>query len=68
MVTPFAMLSRSADGIRGSTLIINMSENPNAVAECMEALLPALKHAMKQMKGVEEGRNDEVGWEIELNV
>lgn len=50
-VTPFAMLSRAAAGIRGSTLIINMPGNPNAVAECMEALLPALKHALKQIKG-----------------
>lgn len=50
-VTPFAMLSRSAAGIRGSTLIINMPGNPNAVAECMEALLPTLKHALKQIKG-----------------
>ncbi|KAK8641300.1 hypothetical protein V6N13_010714 [Hibiscus sabdariffa] len=50
-VTPFAMLSRSAAGIRGSTLIINMPGNPNAVAECMDALLPALKHALKQIKG-----------------
>ncbi|KAJ4850811.1 calnexin Cnx1 [Turnera subulata] len=50
-VTPSAMLSRSAAGIRGSTLIINMPGNPNAVAECMEALLPALKHALKQIKG-----------------
>ncbi|KAK4490587.1 hypothetical protein RD792_001271 [Penstemon davidsonii] len=50
-VTPFAMLSRSAAGIRGSTLIINMPGNPNAVAECMEALVPALKHALKQIKG-----------------
>ncbi|KAK9734658.1 hypothetical protein RND81_04G155200 [Saponaria officinalis] len=50
-VTPFAMLSRSAAGIRGSTLIINMPGNPNAVAECMEALLPALKHGLKQIKG-----------------
>ena len=31
--------------------IINMPGNPNAVAECMEALLPALKHALKQIKG-----------------
>lgn len=31
--------------------IINMPGNPNAVAECMEALLPALKHALKQVKG-----------------
>ncbi|KAK6144138.1 hypothetical protein DH2020_020958 [Rehmannia glutinosa] len=51
VVTPFAMLPRSAAGIRGSTLIINMPGNPNAVAECMEALLPALKHALKQVKG-----------------
>ncbi|KAK9095288.1 hypothetical protein Scep_026757 [Stephania cephalantha] len=50
-VTPFAILSRSAAGIRGSTLIINMPGNPNAVSECMEALMPALKHAMKQIKG-----------------
>ncbi|XP_020592276.1 molybdopterin biosynthesis protein CNX1 [Phalaenopsis equestris] len=50
-VTPFAMLSRAAAGIRGSTLIINMPGNPNAVAECMEALLPALKHALMQIKG-----------------
>ncbi|XP_074296472.1 molybdopterin biosynthesis protein CNX1-like isoform X2 [Silene latifolia] len=50
-VTPFAMLSRLAAGIRGSTLIINMPGNPNAVAECMEALLPALKHGLKQVKG-----------------
>lgn len=28
-----------------------MPGNPNAVAECMEALLPALKHALKQVKG-----------------
>ncbi|XP_059429475.1 molybdopterin biosynthesis protein CNX1-like isoform X3 [Corylus avellana] len=50
-VTPFAMLSRAAAGIRGSSLIINMPGNPNAVSECMEALLPALKHALKQIKG-----------------
>ncbi|KAF5447377.1 hypothetical protein F2P56_032932 [Juglans regia] len=50
-VTPFGMLSRSAAGIRGSSLIINMPGNPNAAAECMAALLPALKHALKQIKG-----------------
>ncbi|KAG9457381.1 hypothetical protein H6P81_001889 [Aristolochia fimbriata] len=50
-VTPFAMLSRAAAGIRGSTLIVNMPGNPNAVSECMEALMPALKHALKQIRG-----------------
>lgn len=28
-----------------------MPGNPNAVAECMEALMPALRHALKQIKG-----------------
>eukprot|EP00268_Persea_americana_P016741 TRINITY_DN1795_c0_g1_i4.p1 TRINITY_DN1795_c0_g1~~TRINITY_DN1795_c0_g1_i4.p1 ORF type:complete len:319 (-),score=76.27 TRINITY_DN1795_c0_g1_i4:437-1393(-) len=50
-VTPLAMLSRATAGIRASTLIINMPGNPNAVAECMEALIPVLKHALKQIKG-----------------
>lgn len=34
-----------------------MPGNPNAVAECMEALLPALKHAMKQLKGDKREKN-----------
>ncbi|XP_002975554.2 molybdopterin biosynthesis protein CNX1 isoform X1 [Selaginella moellendorffii] len=50
-VTPTAMLSRGVAGIRGSTLIINMPGNPNAVAECMQALLPALPHALRQVRG-----------------
>ncbi|XP_019199193.1 PREDICTED: molybdopterin biosynthesis protein CNX1 isoform X2 [Ipomoea nil] len=56
-ITPFAMLSRPAAGIRGSTLIINMPGNPNAVAECMEPLLPALKHALKQIRGDKREKN-----------
>lgn len=28
-----------------------MPGNPNAVGECMDALIPALKHALKQIKG-----------------
>jgi gephyrin len=34
-----------------------MPGNPNAVAECMVALLPALKHAMKQLKGDKREKN-----------
>ncbi|MCO5575023.1 hypothetical protein L7F22_028820 [Adiantum nelumboides] len=50
-VTPTAVLSRAAAGIRNSSLIINMPGNPNAVAECLEALMPSLPHALKQLKG-----------------
>lgn len=31
--------------------IINMPGNPNAVAECVAALMPALPHALKQLRG-----------------
>jgi gephyrin len=31
--------------------IINMPGNPNAVAECIAALMPALPHALKQLRG-----------------
>ncbi|KAG1330826.1 molybdopterin biosynthesis protein CNX1 [Cocos nucifera] len=37
--------------LQESLKIINMPGNPNAVAECMAALMPALKHALKQIKG-----------------
>eukprot|EP00850_Spirogloea_muscicola_P010666 SM000063S20056 [mRNA] locus=s63:504577:509104:- [translate_table: standard] len=50
-VTPTAMLSRMAAGIRNSTLIINMPGNPSAVTECLEAILPALPHALAQLRG-----------------
>eukprot|EP00250_Pteridium_aquilinum_P007913 c17529_g1_i2 orf=103-2175(+) len=50
-VTPTAVLSRAVAGIRYSTLIINMPGNPNAVAECLEALMQSLPHALKQLRG-----------------
>ncbi|KAI5063213.1 hypothetical protein GOP47_0021760 [Adiantum capillus-veneris] len=50
-VTPTAVLSRAVAGIRNSSLIINMPGNPNAVAECLEALMPSLPHALNQLKG-----------------
>lgn len=45
-VTPHAMLSRAVAGIRGSTLIINLPGSPKAVKENLEAVLPALPHAV----------------------
>ena len=49
--TPRAMLSRAVAGIRGGSLIINLSGIPRAVSECLEAILPALPHAVEVLRG-----------------
>ena len=52
---PTAMLSRALAGIRKRTLIINLPGSPKAVTECLDAILPALPHAIETLRGqVEE--------------
>ena len=49
-VTPHAMLSRMAAGIRGRTLIINLPGSPKAVKENLQTILPALPHALELLR------------------
>lgn len=49
--TPLAMLSRAVAGIRKRTLIINLPGSPRGVEECLQAILPALPHAIEVIKG-----------------
>lgn len=46
-ITERAMLSRSAAGIRGRTLIVNLPGSPKAVRECLEYVLPHLRHGLE---------------------
>lgn len=50
-VTPHAMLSRAASGIRGCTLIINLPGSPRAARENLQVILPALPHGLEKLSG-----------------
>ena len=50
-ITPRAMLSRAAAGIRRQALIVNLPGSPKAVRECLEYILPPLSHGMDILKG-----------------
>lgn len=50
-ITPRAMLSRAAAGIRKSTLIVNLPGSPKAVRESLEYIVPALRHGLEILTG-----------------
>lgn len=57
-VTPHAMLSRAAAGIRGQTLIINLPGSPKGALENLRTVLPVLPHAVELLRedpGAEAG-------------
>jgi molybdenum cofactor synthesis domain-containing protein len=49
--TPFAMISRAIVGCRGTTLIMNLPGSPKGVRENLQAILPAIPHAVEKLKG-----------------
>lgn len=48
--TPYAMLSRSQAGLRGSTLIVTLPGSSNGARESLDALFPHVLHAFHMMK------------------
>ncbi len=50
-ITPRAILSRAAAGIKNGSLIINLPGSPKAAKENLEAVLPALDHGLLMLRG-----------------
>lgn len=50
-ITGRAMLSRAVSGIRKKTLIVNLPGSPKAVRECLEYILPELRHGLEILLG-----------------
>jgi molybdenum cofactor synthesis domain-containing protein len=49
--TPHAMLSRQVVGVSGHCLVLSLPGSPAAVAECLDAVWPALPHALTLISG-----------------
>lgn len=48
---PTAILSRQTAGIRGRSLIINLPGKPAAIAECLQAVFPAVPYCIDLVEG-----------------
>ncbi|MDP7071156.1 MAG: molybdopterin adenylyltransferase [Phycisphaerales bacterium] len=50
-IVPTAILSRQVAGTRGEALIINLPGNPSAVADCLNAVFPAVPYCIDLIGG-----------------
>lgn len=48
---PTAILSRQTAGIRGKALIVNLPGKPSAIAECLDAVFPAIPYCIDLIEG-----------------
>ena len=48
---PTAILSRQTAGIRGSSLIVNLPGQPKAIAQCLDAVFPAIPYCIDLLEG-----------------
>ena len=48
---PTAILSRQTAGIRGRSLVVNLPGQPKAIAECLDAVFPAIPYCIDLIGG-----------------
>ncbi|MFI4875465.1 MAG: molybdopterin adenylyltransferase, partial [Blastopirellula sp. JB062] len=48
---PTAILSRQTAGIRGQSLLLNLPGQPKAIAECLDAVFPAIPYCIDLLEG-----------------
>src|SRR5512139_1993293 len=48
---PTAILSRQTAGIRGKSLIVNLPGKPSAIADCLNAVFPAVPYCIDLIEG-----------------
>jgi len=48
---PTAILSRQTAAVRGSALIVNLPGKPKAIAECLDAVFPAIPYCVDLIDG-----------------
>ena len=48
---PTAILSRQIAGIRGQSLIVNLPGKPSAIADCLDAVFPAIPYCIDLIEG-----------------
>ena len=49
--TPTADLSRGVVGVVGTSMVVNLPGNPDGAVESLNAILPALPHALEDLAG-----------------
>ena len=50
-ITPFAVLSRSMAGVRGTTLIVNLPGSPKGAVESLDAIVQLIPHIIDLIEG-----------------
>jgi molybdopterin adenylyltransferase len=48
---PTAILSRQTAGLRGGSLIVNLPGKPKSIAECLDAVMPAIPYCIDLIGG-----------------